>query len=74
MLFLLSEYFCLCAAGYTGDSCDEDVDDCASQPCANDGICHDEINDFTCECQPGFIGEQVLQIDKIDLIYKFDLI
>lgn len=30
-----------------------DIDDCESQPCQNNGICHDRLNGFYCEC-PSF--------------------
>ena len=59
IIFFVRAYFCLCPAGYSGDSCEQDVDDCANQPCANHGKCIDQINYYICECQPGFIGEKV---------------
>ncbi|XP_078574438.1 uncharacterized protein LOC144860857 [Branchiostoma floridae x Branchiostoma japonicum] len=40
----------------SGVSC-PDVDECASNPCANGGICEDEINHFTCTCAPGYGGD-----------------
>ena len=33
-----------------------DINECASDPCNNGGICNDEINGFTCTCQPGWSG------------------
>ncbi len=33
-----------------------DVDECASNPCQNNGICDDGVNGYSCECQPGFDG------------------
>uniref|UniRef100_A0A8C5BWX1 Notch receptor 3 n=1 Tax=Gadus morhua TaxID=8049 RepID=A0A8C5BWX1_GADMO len=49
-------------AGYMGTYCEVDVDDCESNPCANDGHCRDMVNGFTCKCQPGFTGT-MCQID-----------
>ena len=34
-----------------------DINDCASTPCMNEGICVDGINSFTCNCPHGFIGK-----------------
>ncbi|KAK3802695.1 hypothetical protein RRG08_001958 [Elysia crispata] len=31
-----------------------DVDDCKTEPCKNDGVCHDLKNDYVCVCVPGF--------------------
>ena len=35
-----------------------DIDDCASQPCKNNGTCGDKVNDYVCRCQEGFTGKQ----------------
>lgn len=37
-------------------SCEEDIDECAVQPCKNGGICYNEIAKFMCECPEDFIG------------------
>jgi cell division septum initiation protein DivIVA len=34
-----------------------EVDDCASKPCKNGGICHDGVDSYTCECANGWTGE-----------------
>ena len=31
-----------------------DIDDCVLSPCQNDGICTNGVNEFTCQCVPGF--------------------
>ncbi len=33
-----------------------DTNECASNPCQNDGICVDGRNEYTCLCQTGFLG------------------
>ena len=33
------------------------IDDCANQPCENDGVCTDEVAGFTCDCADGFAGD-----------------
>ena len=30
------------------------IDDCASDPCKNGGICTDKVYDFSCECDSGY--------------------
>lgn len=42
---------CSCRAGWTGDKCDKNIDDCASSPCFYDGKCVDLENDYRCECK-----------------------
>ena len=34
-----------------------DVDECASSPCQNGGTCVDVVNAYTCNCAPGFTGD-----------------
>jgi len=34
-----------------------DIDDCAGQPCQNGGNCTDKVNDFHCDCVPGYTGK-----------------
>ena len=33
-----------------------DIDECASSPCENSGICIDEEDGYQCDCPSGFIG------------------
>ena len=33
-----------------------DTDECASDPCQNEGTCNDMINHFTCDCPTGYQG------------------
>lgn len=47
---------CRCRAGFSGRHCSDNVDDCATSPCANGGTCRDGVNEFSCTCPPGYTG------------------
>ena len=42
---------------YVGKNCNEDIDDCESQPCKFGGKCRDKENGFICRCLPGYEGK-----------------
>ena len=33
-----------------------DIDECSSTPCQNGAACTDNINGYTCNCNPGYGG------------------
>ena len=35
-----------------------DINECASNPCLNNGTCVDKINSFHCTCPEGWIGKR----------------
>ena len=32
------------------------IDNCQSSPCQNAGTCTNDVNKYTCTCQPGYTG------------------
>lgn len=43
--------------GYTGSSCNMDIQECASNPCLNNGVCSEPfLNMYICSCQLGYTG------------------
>lgn len=51
---------CYCPAGFSGQFCETDVDECASQPCYNGGKCNDLPQGYACECPQGMLIKSVL--------------
>jgi hypothetical protein len=43
-------------AGFAGDNCATNVDDCSSRPCRHGGQCTDGIDAFRCQCASGYGG------------------
>ena len=51
-------YSCECAAGYTGSTCEVDIDECLMAVCPANSSCVDAVNSYMCVCNPGFKGDQ----------------
>ena len=59
-------FICQCAVGYTGSTCEVNIDDCVSATCPSNSICMDGVNSYECTCLPGFMdinGSCVLQTE-----------
>jgi len=55
---------CNCLAGYTGEACETDADECAVSPCRNRGFCAESsvdrtvpVGEFRCDCVAGYTGK-----------------
>lgn len=51
-------YRCQCLPGYTGHYCQQLMDNCASFPCKNNGVCINQPNSYFCNCLAGFTGSE----------------
>lgn len=49
-------YICNCNPGWQGTNCDQNINECSSNPCQNGGTCTDGINGFTCACTAQWTG------------------
>jgi hypothetical protein len=47
---------CVCVPGWTGEYCQEQINECASTPCQNGGTCKDLVNGYQCTCPSGSYG------------------
>ena len=59
-------FTCQCAVGYTGCTCEVNIDDCVSVTCPSNSMCMDGVNSHVCTCLPGFMdvnGSCVLQTE-----------
>ncbi|KAM9613259.1 protein crumbs homolog 1 isoform 2-T2 [Trichechus inunguis] len=48
-----SGYVCICRPGFTGIHCEEDINECSSNPCQNGGTCENLPGNYTCHCPFG---------------------
>ena len=58
-----SAHVCNCSTGWQGDRCQDDVNECASSPCQNDGQCINVPGTYICVCTGYWVGQDC-EIDE----------
>ena len=44
----------VCVQGFTGRTCDVNIDDCSGDPCHDDAVCIDGVDSYVCQnCSGG---------------------
>ncbi|XP_076817118.1 uncharacterized protein LOC143462746 isoform X1 [Clavelina lepadiformis] len=62
-------YQCNCSAGYNGSDCSNDIDECETNPCAENANCTNTAGSFVCVCDEGYNGTATsicVDIDECD--------
>uniref|UniRef100_A0A8C3A7Z3 Crumbs cell polarity complex component 2b n=1 Tax=Cyclopterus lumpus TaxID=8103 RepID=A0A8C3A7Z3_CYCLU len=63
-----NEFNCSCIAGWEGELCEMEVNECSSGPCVY-GTCKDLLADYHCDCAPGYTGKDCQ--DEVDNCVEF---
>ena len=66
-----NSFQCSCESGYTGNTCHEDVDECASEPCIH-GICLDRKASYNCRCERDWEGDNCDTASAFEYWYEFE--
>ncbi|XP_063140333.1 protein crumbs homolog 2 isoform X2 [Rattus norvegicus] len=49
-------FLCSCPPGFAGLTCQEDTDECQSEPCLHGGTCSDTVAGYICQCPEAWGG------------------
>ena len=64
-------YTCDCAGtGFTGESCEEEINECDPDPCLQGADCSDLLSDYDCDCPDEYAGKrcELLTFELVDLL------
>lgn len=66
---------CRCQAGFEGERCEININDCEHNQCENNATCIDLVQGYSCQCALGFKGKDDVKLDliKILLSLKFQI-
>lgn len=66
-----NQFNCSCRAGWEGQVCETDINECAPGPCVY-GTCEDLLADYRCDCDPGYAGKDCQ--DEVDDCLEFSCV
>ncbi|KAM8886098.1 protein crumbs homolog 2b isoform 2-T2 [Spinachia spinachia] len=66
-----NDFNCTCDAGWEGELCEKEVNECSSGPCLY-GTCEDLLAHYQCECEPGYTGKDCR--DEVDNCLEFSCV
>jgi hypothetical protein len=58
----VASFTCACAAGFSGDTCATNIDDCTQGVCENGGACTDLVDAYACQCTAGHAGDNCQEV------------
>ena len=61
---------CIVGIGCSDSVYVSDVDECASNPCQNNGTCNDAINQFQCSCLAGFTDDMCQTSNAFSFLFQ----
>ena len=61
---------CTCKAGWTGENCTDDIDECDSNTTCEDVLqtCVNTDGSFTCECVDGYTGTKLRTCEGMSVV------
>ncbi|XP_060928141.1 protein crumbs homolog 1-like [Limanda limanda] len=65
------EFNCSCRAGWEGELCEIEINECSSGPCVY-GTCKDLLADYQCICEPGYTGKDCQE--EVDNCLEFSCV
>lgn len=65
---------CTCPAGFEGDRCETNINDCQTHGCQNNATCIDLVDHYSCNCPAAFTGENEIVIRKKLIIFVLELV
>lgn len=71
VLFSRDGFECVCDEGLQGQNCSDNLPDCNHSFCENNSTCMDLVNDYICDCQPGYNGKKYVVLFLVNLMPSF---